>query len=145
MITRILLALAFSAAAPKKTLPTPGYISPELRKVLDKRMESHGRAAMGLSIAVILLEHDEVAELALQIADAPGLARTNDKDTLNATLPPAFFKLQDRLRERARELAKVAGTKDNQKMHAAYARVTETCMSCHTVFLKGPGSEADPW
>ncbi|MCC6807484.1 MAG: cytochrome c [Deltaproteobacteria bacterium] len=149
MITRILLMLALGSVVqdgPKK-LPLPGYISPQLRKVLDKRMEHHGRGAIGLSIAVVLLAHDDVAELALGLAEQPGLARPRlgEEGTLNATLPAQFFSFQDQLRERAKELAAAAKQKNNAKMHAALGRVTETCMTCHAVYLNGPGSEEKWW
>jgi hypothetical protein len=143
----ILCGLIGAAPEAKKKLPLPGYISPQLRKVLDKRMEHHGTAAMGLTVAVVLLEHDDVAELALKIADAPGLSRVRNgqEDTLNALLPERFFAFQDQLKRRARELADAASKRDNEKIHAAFSRLTQSCMGCHAAYLNGPGSELPIW
>lgn len=150
MIARLLLVLAFSGIgpeAPKKGLQPPGYISAKLRRVLQKRMEHHGRAAMGLTIAVVLLAHDDVSELALQIADEPGLARPRDgeADTLNSALPAPFFEFQDQLRLRARELSTAAASRNNGKMNVAFGKLTATCMGCHSAYLNGPGAKEEWW
>ena len=146
---KLLIVCGLIGAAPeaKKKLPPPGYLSPQLRKVLDKRMEHHGTAAMGLTVSVVLLAHDDVAELALKIADAPGLSRMREgqEDTLNALLPQRFFMFQDQLKRRARDLADVAAKRDNEKIHAAFSRLTQTCMGCHAVYLNGPGSDLPVW
>jgi hypothetical protein len=128
MIPRLLLAVLLAGLGPDspKKLEPPGYIPAKLRRVLQKRMEHHGSAAMGLTVAVVLLSHDDVAELALQIAEEPGMARPREgeTDTLNSALPAKFFEFQDQLRFRARELSTAAASRNNGKMNAAFAKVT---------------------
>jgi len=149
MITRLLLMLAIAVVAkdgPTK-LESPNYISPKLREALAKRMENHGRSAMRLTIGVVLLAYRDVAEVALELADATGLAkpRPGEEGTLNAALPPPFFVFQDQLRARASELARVAGQRNNSELSKSFARLTETCMACHAVYLHGLGAEEEWW
>lgn len=141
------LALCFTSVDIPKKLPAPGYISPTLRALLDKRMEQHGRFAIRLTIGVVLLSYDEVGEVALQMSEEAGLAkpRLGEIGTLNATLPPLFFLFQEQLRTRAAALSRVAGERNNAKLNTAFHRLTETCMACHAVYLNGPGSHEEWW
>jgi cytochrome c556 len=57
---------------------------------------------------------------------------------LNTELPARFFDLQDDLRAAAGQLADEATGGDDQKMAAAFGRLTSTCVSCHSVYLEAP-------
>lgn len=145
-----LLPLFFLLSAAKegplkvRKLPSPRYISPMTRGVIDERMEKHGETAMRLSLSVVLLEYGDVWDAAQGIVEQPGIARPRmgAEDAINAELPSLFFDLQDQLRVRAKDLQKAAKRKESTELSSAYGRLTETCVSCHAVYLNGPGSEA---
>lgn len=145
----VLLSLIAAApkAPPRHKLRPPGYISSQLRELIDKRMEHHGESALALTMGVLLLEYDAVGSVAEQLAERPGFARPRPgaDDVISNALPPRFFDFQDQLRARARALAKAAAARDTAKISAAYNKLTATCVACHASYLNGPGSEEGLW
>jgi cytochrome c556 len=109
--------------------------------MLEARMQRHGQEMMFLVVNLVILQREEAARAADEIAEEPRLARpaTGDADSLNALLPKRFFELEDELRERARALSSAARAKDDSRLIAAYGQLTATCMSCHSLYLKGEG------
>lgn len=123
-------------------LPAPSYLPQVARVVLRERMGRHGPDAVDLLMSVTLLRHQQAAEAAQRIANEPQLAEPSraDFNALNAALPSRFFVLQKQTQERARELAAAARAEDDGRVANAFARLTETCVSCHSVYLRGPAS-----
>jgi hypothetical protein len=101
-------------------------------------MAQHSKQMTELVWAVVLLDHRETIRLATAIANEPRIARpaTNDATELNASLPPLFFDLQDRLRDRGQQLANAARTWDANAVARSYGQMAETCVACHEVYLK---------
>lgn len=122
-----------------RKLRAPDGLSVQARAMLAQKMESHGLGLMRLVADVVLLSYADVETAAHEIADQPGLARPRPDapDTLNDQLPTRFFDLQDQLRTRASVLADAAKRQNDADMSAAFARVTETCVACHSAYLKG--------
>jgi Cytochrome C' len=106
--------------------------------MLTARMERHGEEMMLLLVTVMTLQHQDTELLAEQVAVEPQLGRPGpgEKGTLNALLPPRFFALQDQLVERAHAVAAAARANDSGRIVRAYGQLAETCVSCHTVYLK---------
>jgi cytochrome c556 len=138
----ILIALSFwplSVGAGEQHLAEPP-LSPAARALVRQKMAQHSKQMTELVWAVVFLDHRETARIAIAIASEPRLARptTRDATELNAALPPLYFELQDRLRDRAQNLAVAARTWDGQAVARAYGQVAETCVSCHEAYLKSP-------
>jgi hypothetical protein len=133
-----LIALAatvfIGAGGVEKRMRKPPNISPETMKALGERMNGHGLAMMGLSLSVVLLEYDMVQKMAEGIVAEPKLKRPATSDPLRS-LPPRFFELQDELPVRAQALADAAKKKNDAEIGTAYARMTETCVACHSIYL----------
>jgi hypothetical protein len=112
-------------------------LSATARALIHQKMMQHSKQMTELVWAVVLLNHRETARLATAIANEPRLARpsTNDATELNASLPPLFFELQDRLHDRAQQLAHAARTWDATAVAHSYGQVAETCVTCHEVYL----------
>jgi hypothetical protein len=139
-----------SAAAPKaraKTpadakgepgLPAPDYLSETARALLRKKMDRHGLDAKDLMFGVTLLRYDVAKDAAQRIASEPRLVRpvAGGEDDLNAALPERFFVLQDEARLRAQAVAAAASNRDDKALAESYGRLVETCVSCHSVYLK---------
>jgi hypothetical protein len=145
------LALFMAGAAPntpappkthsqeEATLPPPDYIPPELREVLKRRMKHHKEDMGKLLFGVALLKREEAKAAAESIASEPRLARPlpGGEDELNALLPERFFTLQDELKRRATDVAEAAAHKNDTALAASFGKLAETCVACHSVYLKG--------
>jgi hypothetical protein len=107
--------------------------------MLAARMQRHGEEMMYLTAMVLTLNHEGAAHLAEHIAEEPRIGRpgTDDHGTISELLPARFFDLQDELSERAKTMASAARTGANDAMVHAYARLTETCVSCHEAYMTG--------
>ena len=118
-------------------LPEPAYLPEVAREYLHRRMERHGRDMQELMFSVVLLTREVARDTATRIATEPRLAKPeqSDEDALNRALPPRFFVLQDELRDRAQKVADVAKSGTDQQLSAAFSRLTETCVNCHSVYL----------
>ncbi len=120
-------------------LATPSYLPELAREFLRRRMQRHGRDMQELLFAVVLLQREVARDTATRIAEEPRLARPEvsdgDDNVLNKALPPRFFVLQDELRDRAKKLADAARRSDDKALSSAWSKLSETCISCHSVYL----------
>lgn len=147
ILSALVAATAVAQPAPQaKPPPRPAAtaeaapLSDLVRKLLRRRMERHGRDLGMLAQAVVLLQLDVVQELAQGVAKEPRITRpTPDAtDELNTQLPERFFVLQDELRDRAKQLATAAQARDPNGTVTTYGAMLQTCVTCHTTFLRGP-------
>jgi hypothetical protein len=141
----VVSTLALAGDASREVLPEPDYLSPLARQVLRKRMHRHGEDMMHLLMAVTLLQRERARGLATDIANEPRLTRpiAGGEDDVNAALPEQLFVLQDELRMRAKQVAEAAGKTSDTELARALGRVTETCVACHSAFLKR-GAATEP-
>jgi len=158
----LLALLAFSAAADEKkpkgapkppvaskeavredTLGRPDYLSDLARQILRRRMERHGRDMLHLMTGVVLLRREVVQTIAQELAREPRITRPlpDARDELNSALPEKFFVLQDELRDRAKALEESAKGKNDKELADAFARLTQTCVACHSAFLAPKSTE----
>ncbi|MBZ4415367.1 cytochrome c [Myxococcus sp. RHSTA-1-4] len=74
--------------------------------------------------------------LAARIVNEPRIARPvpGGEDELNALLPERFFALQDEARNRAQAVQEAAQKRDDAALAESFGRLTETCVSCHSVY-----------
>jgi hypothetical protein len=126
-------------------LEKPDYLPEPARALLRERMDRHGNDMMLLMATVLMLQYPAAEELALNIALEPKLVRPQpgDLESINRLLPVRFFELQDQLAARARSVAAAAKTGDDAKVVQAYGRLAETCVACHSAYLRGP-PESEP-
>ena len=78
--------------------------------------------------------------VASRIASEPRLVRpiVGGEYDLNAALPETFFVLQDEARLRAQALGEASRAQDDVALAKAFGRLTETCVACHSAYLRGP-------
>jgi cytochrome c556 len=129
-----------------RAMPRPERLPAAARALLDQRMQRHGAAMSDMLWATLFLDHDSAREIAVEIASEPRLARPFERDAtqLNALMPERFFELQDELVANAEALAKVAETRDADGLAEAMARLTSTCIRCHSAYLGEPAAEPQP-
>ena len=130
----LVATLLVGAASVEKRMRKPPHIPAETMKALGERMNGHGLAMMGLSLAVVLLEYDGVQKMAEGIVTEPKLKRPATNDPLRS-LPPRFFDLQDELSVRAQALADAAKKKNDAEIGAAYARMIEACVASNSAYV----------
>jgi hypothetical protein len=118
-------------------LAKPDYLSELARQMLRRRMERHGRDMTTLMTGVVLLKREVVQSLASNLAGEPRITRPlpDSRDDLNSALPERFFVLQDELRDRARQLADTARSGKDKELGESFARLTQTCVACHSTYL----------
>lgn len=120
-----------------RLLPHPAQISATTRALLQQRMARHGADMNELVAAVVLADLDEAQRRARSLAEDANLARplSGDATELNSALPEDFFRFQDELRARARELADAAARRDARATAAAFGQVASACVGCHLSYL----------
>jgi cytochrome c556 len=131
------LLLLKSGGAPVATAAPTDALPPAARQAIARQMAEHSSKLTTLLTAVLLLDHDQVRRYASDIANAPMVARPlpGEKDTVIAQIPKRFFDLQDQLATQGKALAEAAGRHDDAQMGAAFGRLTDTCVTCHAVYL----------
>lgn len=124
------------SSKPSTSLPAPDYLPPEARATLRKKMARHGQAMTDLMLGVTLLQYDAAGAAAGRIVNEPRLSRPvpGGEDELNALLPERFFALQDEARNRAQAVQEAAQKRDDTALAESFGRLTETCVSCHSVY-----------
>lgn len=126
------------ARSSKPSLPAPDYLSAEARATLRKKMTRHGQAMTDLMLGVTLLQYEAAGAAASRIVNEPRIARPvpgeEGENELNALLPERFFVLQDEARNRAQAVQEAAQKRDDTALAESFGRLTETCVSCHSVY-----------
>jgi cytochrome c556 len=135
-------AVAASATAnerasrpPKKKVRLPEGA----RTLVAREMYLHGVEMTNLLWAVLFLDVAAAQEITSEIASSPRLATpdTNDASELNTQIPPVFFELQARMRDRTRVLKGVLAEEpvDVERVAESFGSLTATCVKCHEMFL----------
>ncbi len=132
---------------PKETT-RPALLRPKplpklARLALRNRMQNHGDDMESLLWSTLMLDYESTDGIAARMAGAPILSRPTDADldTINAMLPPEFFGLQDQLASSIQGLRTAAKAKDDVALATQYGEITQTCIRCHSLYLRFPGPE----
>jgi cytochrome c' len=122
---------AAPAPASRPALP------PVVRPLLESSMRFHGDSLETLLWAAVLLDYESTASFSRWLGDEPRMARPGaDGQSINASMPPAFFDRQDAMLAAAHELAAAAQRHDDAAMGAAFGRLAQSCIACHSEFLR---------
>ena len=127
---------------PPATLAAPSSLPETARVLISQRMENHGFEMSNLVWATLMFDRSSASRITQSILAEPRLARPLQRDSseLNSALPAAFFDLQDRWVEAARNLERVASDSASTpgQLGDAFGALTRTCVNCHAVYLDGP-------
>lgn len=123
---------------PGPELAAPERIPPAARAIIRAKMRRHAEQLPTLVSSVVVLDYEGVARSAGEIFDEPALARPVTGDELNGLLPERFFLLQDALRTAARQVVQAAARRDSARLTETFGQLTQTCVSCHDLYLHGP-------
>jgi len=130
---------------PRKGLRTPDHLPPLARRILHEQMLRHGDHAESLLWSALMLDHEAAQEIAGWVASEVTIARpiAGHEDALNSLLPAAFFAQQDALRAAAKRLGDAARARDDAALGQAYGELTQTCVACHSLYLRLPAPAGD--
>jgi hypothetical protein len=130
----LLLATATSVAAAE---PVGPKLTPKLRDALRQEMASVLLASRDIVAALAIGDHATVAERAQQIHDSFILEQSltdEDREDLEAALPPEFVELDRGFHETSAALAAAARAEDVEQELNTFTRMTEACVACHGRF-----------
>jgi hypothetical protein len=107
-------------------------------ELLHPLMRIHADDVAAIRHAMAARAYDRLAAAAGALAREPRLARPSPaiRDTVNESLPPEFFDLQDRMLIAARDLETAAGDRDDAAIEHAFADLRSTCVSCHALYRR---------
>ena len=132
-----------SCAAQPKPMPTlsgarPAAVPPALRAVLGDTMNRHAEDMTSLFWATVLRDYAAAKQVAQMLAATPSIApgAREDAHNLASGLGARFFRLQDRLRDQARDIAKAAEAKNDQQLAQGIGKLTHTCVACHATYMR---------
>jgi hypothetical protein len=108
-------------------------IPSEAEAKLTDRMNRHGADLIGLTHAVTVVDRKGIAEIADRIRLDTALTLKVDGGVVKDA---RFQQLDQQLRERVTELATAARKYDDAALAPAFGRTMETCVRCHTAYLK---------
>jgi hypothetical protein len=136
-------AATAEGARSKPEVPAPRWLPVQAREMLAARMQRHGEEMMYLTAMVLTVNYEGAAHLAGHIAEEPRIPRprVDEHGTISELLPTRFFELQDELNQRAQSMASAARAHEKDAMLTAYSRLTETCVSCHVLYMHDEESE----
>jgi cytochrome c556 len=128
-----------TATTPSGDLERTDDLPGAARQALHEPMRRHAENMEVLLRAALMLDYAGTAAIADRILDEPRVSRApGDPDAVNAAFPPEFFRLQDQLYSAATELAAAARQRDDAALAGAFARLSRTCVSCHSIYLRMP-------
>jgi hypothetical protein len=131
-----ILLLTAGASVPAAE-PVRPKLTPKLRDLLRQEMASVLLASQEILGALAIGDHGTVAGRAQQIYDSFILEQSlteQDRQDLEAAVPPEFVELDRSFHETSAALAEAARAEDVEQELSAFARMTEACIACHGRF-----------
>ncbi|HMM47329.1 MAG TPA: hypothetical protein PKC12_05050 [Thiobacillaceae bacterium] len=115
--------------------PIGPKLTPRLKQMLTEEMLSVKQSVKVILDGLIVGDHSIVATQAQQIHDSFILARSlteQDKKDLMKAASPEFLRLDGEFHQTAAKLADAATHKDYELQRYYYARMIESCQTCHS-------------
>ncbi|MGM0480647.1 MAG: cytochrome c [Pseudomonadota bacterium] len=117
-------------------------VTPKLTDKLSRLLKEEMRAVQGgmasIHSAMIMGQHESVAESAQQIHDSfilqQQLTKQDRKDLMSA-VPKGFIKLDKKFHEFAASLAEAGRNKDTKAQHKLFSKMTGKCIQCHSKYV----------
>jgi hypothetical protein len=152
-MTRIALAvltvwivggLRNNTALAETVSPVGPKLTPKLKELIQEEMVQMINSADEITTAIVIGDHDTIAEEATKIVNGFILKRSltdKDKKDLKKAVPPAFLKLDATFHQTAAKLLQAAQKKDSELEGFYLAKMLGNCVTCHSTYAsdKFPG------
>jgi cytochrome c' len=146
---RLAASLLLLLAACGRPEPTAPSVTPDtarrplpgpVRDLIAGSMRVHGESMETLLLSALRLDYETTASYSSWLADEPHIPRPGTApDSINRAIPASFFDLQDAMFDAADALTAAARRRDDPAMAAAFGRLAQSCIACHSVYLpRGP-------
>jgi len=114
-------------------------LSPGLRTLLSKEMLGIEKGMKDIFSYTITGKYNDIEKVAMQIHKSFILKQNITKDQvkeIKTKIPKDFIKLDKKLHNYAKELASAARKKDAVLVNFYTYKMTESCVSCHSLYVK---------
>ncbi|MFX0546597.1 cytochrome c [Roseovarius sp. S1116L3] len=132
----LVLLSGFDASA-QEVQPVSPELTPKLRDLLRKEMQSIEEASQQILSHLIAGEDAEVADVAQQIHDSFILQQSmtpEDKKDLMAGVPEEFVTRDRAFHALSADLAQAARDGDRAAQHQKFGQMIEACTACHALY-----------
>jgi uncharacterized membrane protein YheB (UPF0754 family) len=134
-ILALSLALPFTATADETVTPK---LTDKLDRLLREEMRSIQSAMGQIHSAIVMGQHDSVAENAQKIHDSFILQQSlteQDRKDLMSAVPKGFIKLDKEFHQLAASLAEAGRGEDTKGQHQLFSKMTGNCIQCHSKYV----------
>jgi len=115
-------------------------LSPELKQIFSKEMIKLNQGMQGIMAAYISGEWSSIVPIAKKMESSYVLKQSLSKDQmheLHSKLPDNFLELDEKFHYYAGMLAHAAEMNKIELIGFYYAKMSESCVSCHSVYASG--------
>lgn len=133
----LLLGLAISTSSLAAEPVTP-KLTDNLSKLLREEMRSVQAAMSTTHSAIVMGQHESVAENAQQIHDSFILTQEltdQDRKDLMSAVPDGFIELDEEFHQLAASLAEAGRNSDTNAQHRLFSEMTDNCLECHSSYV----------
>lgn len=145
-----LAALLLGLAASTNLLaaePVTPKLTDQLRILLQKEMRSVQAAMDSIHSAIVMGQHDAVAESAQRIHDSFILAQSltdQDRKDLMSAVPEEFVKLDKAFHQLSASLAQAGRDENTEEQHELFGEMTQSCIQCHGTYVSDRFPDLQP-
>lgn len=136
-LATLLLGLAVSTSALAAEPVTP-KLTDTLSQLLREEMRSVQAAMTTIHSAIVMGQHESVAENAQQIHDSFILKQQlteQDRKDLMSAVPGGFIELDKEFHQLAASLAEAGRNSDTHAQHTLFSEMTGNCLQCHSEYV----------
>lgn len=117
--------------------PVGPKLTDRLKELLADEMQQVAQATADISVAIAAGDHETVMTLGIKVRDSFILKQSltdQDKKDLMGAVPPEFLAMDKRFHGLAGKMAHAAEAHDSELQAVYYAKMLETCVTCHSHF-----------
>lgn len=137
LVTVLLLAFAVSTSSLAAEPVTP-KLTDKLSQLLQQEMRAVQGGMTSIHSAMVMGQHETVAENAQQIHDSFILQQElteEDRKDLMSAVPKGFIKLDKEFHKLAASLAEAGRNEDTKEQHRLFSKMTGNCIQCHSKYV----------
>jgi uncharacterized membrane protein YheB (UPF0754 family) len=146
LLSILILSLTVSFAATAAEPVTP-KLTEKLDRLLREEMRSIQTAMGQIHSAIVMGQHDKVAEQARNIYNSFILEQSlteQDRKDLMSAVPKGFINLDKEFHKLAESLEKAGKKNDTEKQLKLFGKMTNNCVQCHSTYVSDRFPDVKP-
>lgn len=140
----LILTLSFAAPAAEPVTPK---LTDKLDRLLREEMRSIQTAMGQIHSAIVMGQHEKVAQQAQNIHDSFILQQSltdQDRKDLMSAVPEGFIELDKEFHKLAASLAEAGRNDETEKQLKLFGKMTGNCIQCHSTYVSDRFPEVKP-